>query len=557
MEIFNLEDLKTKFDYAKIISEQDKSPLYNRYTLTEEEFYAKDGTKLLTYVARPIGCDKPLPVILRRTPYGLKSLRFFFEMSLYGYICVCQLCRGSFGSEGEFVPGINEKSDTLDTIEFIKAMPDFDGKMAMCGASYLSMEQWQVGDSDIDELKTLYIEFYNPYRYIQLYTKGVFRLEAYAGWTSYNAGVKGNYDLYKKAVLHTPQITMDENVLGTHLDWYRDWVSNPNPEAAIWHEAPWNHLETMPDKLKKPVFMHCGWYDPHLEGMLKAYEHIPEEIRKQSVLFVAPTNHKGTLSSDIDLENAFLHTGRRFVKSKLAWFNHMLKDEPLPNIFEKGMANIYVLGNKKYIKADYKKLSYREKTLFINTESKSLSYDEPKNSAPLSYVFDPKNPVKTAGSDVIMTDYMYNGNDSAHGIRLWDEKRDDVLFFESDVIEKPITIVGASVKLTVSTSAEDTAFTAKLCVIKDGKAYHLREGISTISFDNKSYVPGEKTELEINFYPIAVKFNKGERIALAVSSSSFPAYPPHPNTKTNWSMEENPISAKQTVYGGRLILKEI
>ena len=65
-----------------------------------------DGTSLYTLVSFPHGFNIPLPVILTRSPYGEKSLRFFFEMSLFGYICVYQDCRGCHKSEGEWEPYI-------------------------------------------------------------------------------------------------------------------------------------------------------------------------------------------------------------------------------------------------------------------------------------------------------------------------------------------------------------------------------------------------------------------------------------------------------------------
>lgn len=555
MEYFSITDIKNKFDYEKIIAEQDKPLLYDGYTLTEEEFFASDGARLITYVSRPKGINKPLPVILRRTPYGLNSLRFFFEMSLYGYICVCQCCRGSFGSDGEFVPGINEKADTLDTIEWIKKMPDFDGNLAMCGASYLSMEQWQVGDCAPPELKTLYLEFYNPYRYIQLYTDGMFRLEAYAGWTSFNSGSKGSRELYSRAINHIPQITMDENVLGARLDWYRDWVSNPNPDAPIWHEIPWSHLEQMPERLNIPAMFHCGWYDPHLQGMLRAYDNIRPEIREKSVLIITPCNHKGTLSSDIPLENSFELTGRRFVKSKLAWFGHMLKGEPLPEIFTKGQANVYVIGENRWIKTDWIKAEAKERAFYLNTEKMSLEREN-KKGTPKKFIYNPLSPVPTTGSEVIMTDYMYNKNDSAHGIR---QQKDNshVLSFLSEPLAEDMTILGLNVSLDVSTTAEDTAFTAKLCIVKGEKAYHLREGITSLSFAHKNYQPNSIVKAEIGFFPIAASFSKGDRLRIDISSSSFPAYNAHANTKRLWSAEANPVCAEQTVYGGVVKFKTL
>lgn len=561
MKTIDLDSILKTYDYAKIINEQKIPPLYKGYTVTEDMVTMKDGIRLKTYTARPIGADIKLPVILRRTPYGLGSLRFFFEMSLYGYICVMQSCRGRDGSEGIFIPGTNEKNDTLDTIEWIKKIPDFDGNMAMCGPSYLSMEQWQVGGCAPDELKTLYIEVYNPYRYMQLYTKGMFRTEAYAGWAAYNAGIKGaDIDLYEKAVRHVPQIRMDREVLKKDLSWYRDWVSTPNPAAELWHADPWKSLESAPQELNRPVFIHAGWYDPHMEGMFKAYLKIPKEIRNESVFLTAPFNHKGSLSADIDLSSAYNEVGTRFVKSKLNWFNHMLKGEELPDYLTKGRAHFYVLGADKWVNTDYTGTAAKKTVFYLNTDKRTADSRIPANEVPIKYIYDPKNPVPTWGSEVIMTDYMYNHRDFCHGIRLQKEPnyRQDVISFISDTIMSDITITGASVSLDAATTARDTAFTAKLCYVdKDGKSYNLRESITSVGYEHKDYVPNKRCQVKIEFFPIAFTFKKGERLRLDVSSSSCPAFHVHPNTQRLWAAEDNPVTAEQTLYGGTVILDRV
>ena len=79
MDTFCIEEIIENYDYEKIIAEQDMEPIYKGYTLSKEIFETSDGKKLITYIAKPLGETKPLPVILRRTPYGKKSLRFFFR----------------------------------------------------------------------------------------------------------------------------------------------------------------------------------------------------------------------------------------------------------------------------------------------------------------------------------------------------------------------------------------------------------------------------------------------------------------------------------------------
>lgn len=74
------------------------APIYDEFHIKEEYVTMEDGIRLLCYIAFPVGEEAPLPVVFLRTPYGVKSVRLFFEMAFYGYICVAQCCRGTVGS---------------------------------------------------------------------------------------------------------------------------------------------------------------------------------------------------------------------------------------------------------------------------------------------------------------------------------------------------------------------------------------------------------------------------------------------------------------------------
>ena len=67
--------------------------------------------------------------------------------------CVIQSCRGTFGSEGEFVPVRNEQADGRATLEWVAAQPWFDGRLVMWGGSYLGMTQWAVAQDAPDFLR--------------------------------------------------------------------------------------------------------------------------------------------------------------------------------------------------------------------------------------------------------------------------------------------------------------------------------------------------------------------------------------------------------------------
>ena len=100
----------------------------------------RDGKRLHTKIFTPRGQTGPLPIIFKRTPYGIEGAAnnfnaYYKALAEEGYIFVHQDIRGKFGSEGDFVmqrparqPGdtksLDEGTDTYDTIDWlIKNVP--------------------------------------------------------------------------------------------------------------------------------------------------------------------------------------------------------------------------------------------------------------------------------------------------------------------------------------------------------------------------------------------------------------------------------------------------
>ena len=80
------------------------------YESTEVMVPVRDGMKLHTLLLRPKGDERPLPILLQRTPYGVavRAQQSLIRgplksMADDGYIFAFQDIRGRFGSEGTFV----------------------------------------------------------------------------------------------------------------------------------------------------------------------------------------------------------------------------------------------------------------------------------------------------------------------------------------------------------------------------------------------------------------------------------------------------------------------
>lgn len=108
----------------------------------------RDGIRMAADVYRParegIPEEKPLPVLLERTPYGKRDqeranrARFFTR---HGYVVVLQDCRGCYDSEGELYFLKQEPFDGYDTVEWIARQPWCNGKVGTYGTSYAAWTQ--------------------------------------------------------------------------------------------------------------------------------------------------------------------------------------------------------------------------------------------------------------------------------------------------------------------------------------------------------------------------------------------------------------------------------
>ena len=111
----------------------------------------RDGAHLQTAILTPVNQHGPLPILLRRTPYGVpaqapeKMPVNLQELAEDGYIFVIQNLRGRFKSEGVFElssqvdlknpKSVNETTDAYDTIDWlVKNVPSNNGRVGIYGS---------------------------------------------------------------------------------------------------------------------------------------------------------------------------------------------------------------------------------------------------------------------------------------------------------------------------------------------------------------------------------------------------------------------------------------
>lgn len=524
----------------------------------------RDGVKLQTVFYFPQKEEKsPFPTILMRCCYpNMEEIleEQAMEYSKKGFLFIYQWCRGTGGSEGDWVPNVNERNDGLDTLEYLNSREDV-GNIGYLGDSYLALTGWCMADAVPEKVKTMYLGVYGCDRHASAYKDGLFRQDILTAWAMGNAGTEVDAP-YLKSCAYRPQVKVDEKLWGVRLDWYRDWITHPDRDDDYWKEGFWGMLRAVPSKIKIPLFIREGWYDHHLGSAIITYESLSEETKEHSVLQIGPWNHNFMPAvTGQPLEH--LNTGG--MDTALDWFTRILKNGEQP---EKA-AYTYVIGADQWKKWDTFPVVQAEKfSLRLQKDGGLVEASEITDGHPekkerdnlRSFVYNPETPVISHGAEALFR----TQEDVGSLLQPKPDNRKDIISFVSKPLTEAMEIEGKiRVHLFVSSDAEDTAFSAKLMeVFENGDTVNIRGSITTLAYRNglkhrKAYTPGEIVDIDIEMWDVAWKLRKGSCIRLDISSSDFPQYCVHSNYPGIWSMQSETKKAKQTVYMGKSYPSEV
>jgi len=524
----------------------------------------RDGVGLATHVFLPAG-EGPWPTLLVRNPYAgfdvmVRSWCGMFVR--YGYACVYQDVRGQGDSQGEWEPLEHETSDGLATLAWLVQQDFQDKHIALFGPSYLAVTQWAVAAGLPPEVKT-FIPSVNSTRLREtLYESGMFRLETFTAWAAMmpERGMRtGMGEAYQSALHHRPHVEVDERFFGVRLPWYREWVRSPARSAALWQRPAYRQLERTPEITHLPVLFVSGWYDVFFGPQMDDWQRLASKTDSRFV--VGPWTHAGMNTGVLDTPGA--GGGLMQWSLVLDWLGHHLRGEELEN--GPGVAT-YVMGERRWRERASWPPASEPRRLYLGqaADAKScrggrLTQAPPEAGSIGRYVYDPDAPVPTRGGGGMLA-FLLPGIDGAPAANVWQDDlcdREDILSFVSEPLEASWHLAGTPrVRLSVRSSAPDTAFTAKLVeVFEDGRPVNVRDGIASLAYrdgsgEPETYTPGEAVAIDVRLWPIEWAFAKGSRIRLDVSSSDFPKYNAHSNRAGLWSEQTSADTASQEVLTG-------
>ena len=521
----------------------------------------RDGISLSADVYLPLS-GGPHPTIYQWTPYESTRERFVgwgVWFAQRGYAAVVSDVRGRYESEGEFEAWSRDGVDAHDSLTWAAGERWCNGRIGTWGRSYGALVQWQlmhVGHPNLECIAPQVI--HDDYFWDGYWTGGAFQLALTLGaaaiWTSaislITGPAAGDVILNDRVWRHLPLIELDEVTVGRRVGFWREWWEHQE------NDAYWHRFRHRPEAVTVPIFQQGGWFDPYSGSHLRTFAAIGDRVPNRTL--IGPWSHEEeveTFRGDVDLSAG----GTVIRDHELAFYDRYLRDDG-NDWEERPPLELFVLGRNVWRGESEWPLPGTELTPFFLHSEGRLDREVPRPGEPADrYSYDPEDPVPTIGGvNSVLT--MTQGAAKPILPGPWDQRRlearPDVLSYTSEELERDLEVIGpVELVLFAASSARDTDFIVRVCdVYPDGRSIFLTEGILRARYRNSNdgdstelLEPGEVAEYRMRCYPLANVFERGHRIRLDVTSSSFPRFSRNLNTGENVGTSTRIEVARQTV----------
>ncbi|TKJ28335.1 CocE/NonD family hydrolase [Blastococcus sp. CCUG 61487] len=477
----------------------------------------RDGAVLKADVYLP-DTGQQHPTVLLRSPYrrsGAFAALFALPYARRGYAVVLQSVRGTFGSEGEFTPVVNEARDGQDTVTWLRDQTWFDGRLATLGPSYLGYTQWALALDPPPELQAMVVHI-GPHDLAAAgLLDGAFQLQNVATWTELVAhqellgpvrGATRMFTAERRLSPHLHELPVSglpERLGGNPVPWFDEWLEHVELSDPYWERYRATdavHSSTV------PTLLVSGWQDWFVEQTLYQYA----ALRDRGVdvaLTMGPWTHLG-----IDPK---VTTGE-----SLAWLaTHLPVDGGAPPRERADRVRIYVTGVEKWRwLPDWPPAERTDRTWFLAPGGCLADEPEPDGGT-TNFRYDPMNPTPSVGGRVLS--FRAGRRDNR---RL--ELRDDVRTFTTAPLEEPVELLGgARITLCLASDNPYADVFLRLCDVDNrGRSINVTDRLVRLDpADGETATTGER-RIEATLPDTAHRFLAGHRIRLQVSGGAHPRY---------------------------------
>ncbi len=561
------------------------------YTKYEYRVPMRDGKRLFTAVYVPKDASQTYPILLMRTPYSVtpygvdhypSDLRPNPAFAKAKYIFAYQDVRGRWMSEGEFVnmrpisaergpKVVDESTDTYDTIDWLlKHVKGHNGKVGQTGISYpgfytvcgmidahpalvaaspqAPVTDWFVGD-DWHHNGALFL----PHVFNFMANFGRQTAEPWKKW-KFLPFEHETPDGYKFFLEMGPLANADKKYFKGQVPFWNEVMEHGT------YDDFWKARNVRPHikNIKPAVMTVGGWFDAeNLFGALETFKRVEATgvPKGGNTLVMGPWVHGGWARGDGDkLGDVTFHakTGEYYrEKIELPFFEYHLKgkgDATLPKAW------VFETGTDVWRRFDTWPPKGAKPTMFLfDRDWKLKEPDGASNTIEIAegqldeFVSDPAKPVPFINKTGIGMTREYMTADQRFAAH-----RPDVLVYQTDVLEKDLTVAGpVEVELHVSTTGTDADWVVKLidvypddfpdpnpnpADVKMGGYQQLVRGDVMRGKYRDSYEkpepfePGKVTTVKFTMPDTLHTFRPGHRLMVQVQSSWFPLVDRNPQT---------------------------
>jgi putative CocE/NonD family hydrolase len=547
------------------------------FTFEEVMIPMRDGVHLQTVIIRQTDKPGPLPILFRRTPYGVASRApqqipvSVKELAQDGYIFVSQNLRGRFKSEGTFKltsqvdltdpKATNETTDAYDSIDWlVKHVPNNNGKVGMYGVSYdgltsaLALLHPHPALKAVSEQASPVDQWMNDddHRFGALRESYAFEY-AVMEETDKNSNTNFIFDIYDTYSWYLslgPLSNINAKYLHGSIPNWNDTVAHPDYDE-FWKKEAWIrqlHSTTV------PLLNVAGFWDQEDPwGPWQIFRHAAEsDPNHENFMVAGPWFHGQWRDSKGDSIGQVTFGGHETAREYretieapfFRYYLHGKSDKPKWKVstFQSG-------ANRWRTYAEWPPREAKPTNLYFRADG-ALSFEAPKAGTGAKneyreYVSDPASPVPYRQRPISPT---YPGGDW----QLWEvadqrfvEGRPDVLTFISAPLEHDLTVTGeVMAQLFASTSGTDSDFIIKLIDV-------YPEDAQKNAWEADDGPPPREFARSLNGYqlPIAMEVRRGRYL-----QSYEQPRPLAPNVPVEW---EIPLRDRDHVFlkGHRLMVQ--